>query len=177
MSHICARHLSVTLGLLARWLDYRPRVPPRPYWDAALTRLPADCYNGPVDLPSVEQLPLALAPVRYRYLGRPVLVAADLRMLRGPVSGTVRLPELLHWSGDENAATFNLDDPRQRPAMYVAVLREAREAAELGQWLNGDWLAELWPRLVLPPPVRAAWEQQHAVLRRAHTSRELRSAS
>jgi hypothetical protein len=106
-----------------------------------------------------------------------VLVAAELRMLRGPVSGNVRLPELLHWSGDENAAEFNLDDPRQRPAMYVVVLREARDAAELGEWLNGDWLVELWPRLVLPPPVRAAWEQQHAVLRGARAASELRSAS
>lgn len=106
-----------------------------------------------------------------------MLVAADLEELRGPVTGTVKLPELLHWSGDENAPVYHLDDPRQRPAMYVYVLRESKAASELGQWLNGAWLVDLWGRLVLPPPVRAAWEQQHPVLREARTGHRLPVAS
>jgi hypothetical protein len=58
---------------------------------------------------------VVLAPVSHRYLGRPVLVALDLGTLRGPVSGIVTLPVSLHWSGDEDAAKFDLDDARQRP--------------------------------------------------------------
>lgn len=120
--------------------------------------------------------PAVLAPPTHRYRDRPVAVASDLGSLRGPVTGTIRLPELLHWSGDESAATFNLEDPRQRPAVYVAVLREAREAAELEAWLNGRWLLELWPRLVLPKAVRAAWEKQHQVLFDAGKGHRLRAA-
>jgi hypothetical protein len=132
---------------------------------------------GSVHLAPVEPPPVVLASPSHFYQRRQVLVAEDLRMLRGPVTGTITLPELLHWSGDENAARFDLDDPRQRPALYVTVLREAQAPSELGDWLNSDWLIELWPRLVLPKPVRAAWEQQHPVLREARMSRELRAAS
>jgi hypothetical protein len=120
----------------------------------------------------------ALAPVTHQYLHRPVLVASDLRMLQGPVTGVVTLPVTLHWSGDENAARFDLDDARQRLPLYVTVLREARQAADLGNWLDGYLLVALWPRLVnrLPKTVRQAWEQQHAVLRGAGES-GLRAAS
>ncbi|MGH3195730.1 MAG: hypothetical protein ACRDOH_32960 [Streptosporangiaceae bacterium] len=117
------------------------------------------------------------AGVSHRYLGRPVLVASDLRMLRGPASGVVTLPLSLHWSGDDNAARFDLDDHRQRPSLYATVLREAREPGDLETWLNGDLLVEVWPRLVLPSAVRAAWEEQHRVLFDAGAGRRLRPAS
>jgi len=104
-------------------------------------------------------------------------VASDLKMLRGQVSGEIRLPELLMWSGDENAARFDLDVPEQRPALYVTVLREAHAASELGEWLNGELLVELWPQLVLPRPVREAWEEQHQVLSDLGASLRLRHAS
>jgi hypothetical protein len=114
---------------------------------------------------------------QHRYLGRPVLVASDLRMLHGPATGIVTLPLDLHWSGDENAARYDLDDHRQRPSLYATVLREAREPSDLQTWLNGDLLVQLWPQLVLPKAVRAAWEQQHHVLFDARASRQLRPAS
>ena len=104
---------------------------------------------------------VTLAPPARMYQHRPVLVAADLGELRAPVTGTVTLPVSLHWSGTPAAAAYDLSDPRQRPALYRTVLREARDPSDLGDWLNGDLLAELWPGLVLPAPVRAAWEQQH----------------
>jgi hypothetical protein len=97
-------------------------------------------------------------------------------MLHGPASGIVTLPLSLHWSGDENAAVFDLGDARQRPALYTAVLREAAEPGDLQRWLNADLLVELWPRLVLPRAVRAAWEEQHPALA-ASTGRRLRPAS
>jgi hypothetical protein len=59
-------------------------------------------------LAPVEVPPVVLAPQTHLYQRRPVAVASDLGSLRGPVSGTVRLPELLHWSGDESAAWFEL---------------------------------------------------------------------
>ncbi len=128
-------------------------------------------HLAPVELRSE----VALASATHFYQRRQVLVASDLGMLRGPVGGQVRLPELLKWSGDENAAWFNLDDPEQRPTLYVAVLRDALAPSELGEWLDGGWLVELWPRLVLPPEVRAAWEQQHRVLLDVGTGRRLAS--
>ncbi len=124
-----------------------------------------------------ELAPLVLAQVSHLYHRRPVLVAADLRMLQGPESGIVGLPEWLHWSGGDSAAVFDLDDPRQRPAMYTAVLREAGTPEDLQEWLNAGLLVELWPRLVLPKTVREAWEEQHPVLLEARASRRLRPAS
>jgi hypothetical protein len=120
---------------------------------------------------------LALAPVSRLYQRRPVLVASDLAMLRGPSSGRVTLPLSLHWSGDDQAAVFDLDDPRQRPALYTAVLREAGEPGDLQAWLNAGLLVDLWPRLVLPKAVRDAWEEQHPVLFEAGAGRRLRHAS
>jgi hypothetical protein len=127
--------------------------------------------------PLADRPSLVLAPVSHRYRGRPVLVAADLRMLRGPATGTVTLPLSLHWSGDDAAARFDLDDPRQRPALYATVLREAGEPGDLEAWLNGDLLAGLWPQLVLPKAVREAWEAQHQALADARLARQLRPAS
>lgn len=122
-------------------------------------------------------MPLVLAPVTHRYLGRPVLVASDLRMLRGPVSGIVELPLSLHWSGHDSAARFDVGDLRQRPSLYAAVLREAGEPGDLQAWLNGDVLVGLWPQLVLPKAVRAAWEEQHRALLSVGAARRLRPAS
>jgi hypothetical protein len=132
---------------------------------------------GPAHAASAEPPPLALAPVPHLYQRRPVLVVSDLRMLRGPASGTVTLPVSLHWSGDASAAGFDLDDPRQRPALYTTVLREAGEPGDLQTWLNAGLLVDLWPRLVLPRTVRAAWEEQHPVLFEAGSGRRLRPAS
>jgi len=98
-------------------------------------------------------------------------------MLRGPASGIVELPLSLHWSGDDSAARFDVGDDRQRPSLYATVLREAGEPGDLGTWLNGDVLVDVWPRLVLPPTVRAAWEKQHQVLLEAGMGRRLRRAS
>jgi hypothetical protein len=129
-----------------------------------------------VHVAPAESLPLALAPVSRLYNGRPVLVASDLGMLRGPASGTVTLPDHLQWSGD-TAAVFDLGDPSQQPALYTTVLREAGEPGDLQAWLNPGLLVELWPRLVLPRSVRAAWEEQHRVLAEAAAARRLARAS
>ncbi len=97
------------------------------------------------------------------YWGRPVLVAASLADPRGPVSGMVELPLYLYWSGTHG--WFSLDDPVQRRLVYTIVLREARCPDDLAAFVDGGMLTALWPRMVLPRPVRKAWEDQHPVLR------------
>lgn len=67
-----------------------------------------------------------------------MLVALDLRVLRGPASGIVELPLSLHWSDDDGAARFDVGDQRQRPSLYATVLREAGQAGDLETWLNGQ---------------------------------------
>lgn len=106
---------------------------------------------------------IEIAPVRARYLGRPVLVAASLADLHGPTAGTVELPLHLFWSAPD--ATFDLDDPGMRRQLYETVVREARHPDDLARYLNGGTLAAMWPVMHLPRRVRQAWEDQHPVLR------------
>lgn len=96
--------------------------------------------------------------------GRPVLVAADLDALRGPIHGTVELPLWLFWNPDR---TFDLDSPGMLRWMYENVLREATRIGDLTAYLNGDVLIAVWQDLYLPKGVRHAWEERHPPLRRA----------
>jgi hypothetical protein len=53
---------------------------------------------------------------------RPYAVPESLDLLRGPSSGTVRLPVHLDWSGN---AVYDLDAPGRIVDLYRAVLIEA----------------------------------------------------
>jgi hypothetical protein len=120
-----------------------------------------------------------IASPRHVYQGRLVLVIKDLADLHGPVSGTVTLPLEVFWSGTEDSSRFDLGSPVRLKVMYRTVVREARSPEHLTDFLDGATLISLWPRLVLPPQVRAAWEEQHpelASMRRGHAA-ALRSAS
>lgn len=99
------------------------------------------------------------------YQGRPVLVAASLADLRGPTSGVVELPLRLYWSAPDR--TFSLDDPAERQKVYMIVVREARRPGDLAAFLDGATLIAAWPDIVLPKPVRRAWEDEHPALRSA----------
>lgn len=114
--------------------------------------------------------PVVLAPPTHQHRHRDVAVPEDLRSLRGPVTGTVRLDEWLP-ELPPSEAVYNLDEPGDRAACYRTVIREARTPAQLGL-LNAGWLFELWPQLPLPQQVRAAWELQHPVLLHAGVSRQ-----
>jgi hypothetical protein len=107
----------------------------------------------------------AVVVSQHRYRPRPVLVAADLADLRGQATGMVELPLDLFWSAEQGR--FNLDDPVSQAEMYRAVLRVARNLSDLTTYLDGDTLVRTWPTVSwrLPPTVRAAWEDQHEVLR------------
>jgi hypothetical protein len=68
---------------------------------------------------------------------------------------TVTLPQHLHWSGASRA--YNLRDRRDRARVYEIVLREG-EPNDLGAFVDGVLLVDLWEDLVLPAVIRAAWE-------------------
>jgi hypothetical protein len=95
---------------------------------------------------------------RYR---RPYAVADSLDLLRGPVSGTVRLPAHLDWSGH---AEYDLDSPGRIVDLYRAVLNEAASPQDLNEYLDAGMLRRLWALLWLPAQLRRAWEQKFPVL-------------
>jgi hypothetical protein len=99
------------------------------------------------------------APVaRYR---RPYAVAESLDLLRGPSSGTVRLPTHLDWSGN---AVYDLDAPGRIVDLYRAVLIEAASPQDLYAYLDARILRRLWALLWLPAQLRKAWEQKFPIL-------------
>jgi transcriptional regulator with XRE-family HTH domain len=67
----------------------------------------------------------------------------------------VRLPLHLNWSPPERE--YDLSDRRQRARVYEIVLREGGPA-DIGDYIDGALLADLWPDLVLPAQVRGAWQ-------------------
>ena len=117
----------------------------------------------PVNMDAVQPA-VRVAPYQARP-GRRVLVALSLADLHGPVAGLVELPLRLFWSGD--GRTFDLDDPGTRQWVYETVLQEASRPEDLTDFLDGDTLVALWPRLFVPKGVRRAWEDEHPVLRTA----------
>lgn len=95
------------------------------------------------------------------YALRPVVIAPDLDLLRGPLDGRRQLP--LHL--DSSVRPFyDFQSPRDRAQAYQLVLLEAVDVADLEQWLERAELLRLWPELYLPRTVRAAWQGAHSVL-------------
>lgn len=87
--------------------------------------------------------------------GRPILVADRLwRLSIEDAFAEVTLPLGLNWS--RPGATFRLSDRRERARCYEIVLREGRPA-DLLRYVDGTLLVDLWPDVVLPRDVRAAW--------------------
>ena len=115
---------------------------------------------------TVEQTATLGAPRQARP-GRRALVVTDLAELAGPTSGVAELPLRLFWCPDR---TFDLAEPGMLAWMYQTVLREATRPEDLTAFLDRDTLIARWPDLFLPRGVRAAWEEQHPVLRAAATA-------
>lgn len=67
----------------------------------------------------------------------------------------LELPLHLNWS--DRGRRFDLRDRRQRARVYELVLREGTPDDVLA-YVDGVLLVDLWGELVLPPPVRAAWQ-------------------
>lgn len=92
---------------------------------------------------------------------RPYAVPERLDLLRGPSTGTVRLPSYLDWSGN---AVYDLDAPGRVVDLYRAVLIEAATPQDLYGYLDENVLRRLWALLRLPAELRRAWEQKFPVL-------------
>ncbi len=89
--------------------------------------------------------------------GRPFAVPDKLPRL--PVDralARVRLPAHLGWS--DPGRTYDLADRQQRHRVYEIVLREGT-AEDILAYVDGALLADAWPDLVLPDPIRRQWEQ------------------
>jgi hypothetical protein len=87
--------------------------------------------------------------------GRTIAVPSHLpRLPPAQALATVLLPLHLHWSASPRS--FDLRDRAQRARVYEIVLREGGPT-DILTYVDGALLAELWPDLVLPQEVRAAW--------------------
>ena len=84
--------------------------------------------------------------------------------LTGPTSGVVELPITIDWGPKRR---YDLGADADRRIVYERVLREAADAEEVGRYVNGAILVEVWPRLWLPQRVRRAWEQRFPELTHA----------
>jgi hypothetical protein len=83
--------------------------------------------------------------------------------LTGPTAGTIELPITIYWGPTR---TYDMASEADRRVMYEIVLQEAAWTEQVGQYVNGHALAEVWRRLWLPARVRTMWEEQLPELRR-----------
>jgi hypothetical protein len=89
---------------------------------------------------------------------RDVAVPRDSSELRGPMTGRVRLPLRLFWSGPApEQVEWDLSRQSRRGRLYELVLREGT-LADIRQLVDGSELVRLWDSLWLPPHVHAAWQ-------------------
>ncbi|WP_416969401.1 hypothetical protein [Streptomyces sp. 4F14] len=86
----------------------------------------------------------------------------DLDLLTGPASGFVDVPRGL--ADGEVPERVNLDDGRQRAALYRVVLLRGT-AAEQAALINREALLSLWPLRLAPPAVTQVWECRFPELR------------
>jgi hypothetical protein len=84
--------------------------------------------------------------------------------LTGPTAGVVELPITIDWGPKRR---YDLADDADRRIVYERVLREAADAEEVGRYVNGSILVEVWPRLWLPQRVRQVWERRFPELTHA----------
>lgn len=88
--------------------------------------------------------------------GRSGWVASRLwRLPAAAALAAVVLPLHLDWSTP--GRVYDLRDRRQRARLYEVVLREG-SPEDLMRYVDGVLLVEVWPELVLPRTVRAAWQ-------------------
>lgn len=88
--------------------------------------------------------------------GRPGWVPDKLwRLPPRAAFAPVRLPIQLEWS--VGGRVFDPLDRRERSRLYEIVLREG-DPADMTRLVDGALLVDAWAGLVLPRPVREAWE-------------------
>jgi transcriptional regulator with XRE-family HTH domain len=88
--------------------------------------------------------------------GHAIYVPAALpRLAVDRALGRVRLPLHLNWS--QPGREYDLSDRRQRARVYEIVLREGT-GQDISDYVDGALLVDLWPDLILPAPLRRAWQ-------------------
>ena len=89
---------------------------------------------------------------------RDVELPRSLDELRGPVTGVVRLPLRIYWTGpDPESVEWDVSNPQRRARLYEVVLREG-DLADVRALVNGQELLRLWESLYLPRWLRTAWQ-------------------
>lgn len=82
----------------------------------------------------------------------------DLDELRGPTTGTIRLPLRLYWSGpDPQNVEWDLGVAQRRARLYEVLLREGG-LDDQRELINGIELVRLWDVMYVPQHIRIAWQ-------------------
>ena len=120
--------------------------------------------------PTLETFERILAAAGYRMRVEPIVVWREVDVGRGRTVAvpdhlprldpdaalrTVELPVHLEWS--RRTRTVHLTVRHERARAYEVVLREGRPA-DIAAIVDGVLLADLWDDLVVPRPIRAAWQ-------------------
>lgn len=82
---------------------------------------------------------------------------ARLADLKGPTAGLIELPITIDWGPKR---LYDMAADADRRIVYEVVLQEAADAEEVGLYVNGAILVEVWPRLRLPRRVGQRWEDR-----------------
>ncbi len=82
---------------------------------------------------------------------------ARLSDLTAPISGFVELPVTIDWGPKRS---YDLAKNADRRVVYEMVLQEAATSEEIGRYVNGSILVEVWSQLWLPRRVRRDWEER-----------------
>lgn len=137
---------------------------------AHTSRPTLSAYENGRKSPSLETLERLLAEVGFDVDAVPRIEFVDVpgargRVYRVPTSlprlsivdalATVVLPLELNWSAPSQE--FRLSDRVERARLYEIVLREGRPE-DVVRYIDGVLLVDVWPELVVPRDVRAAWE-------------------
>lgn len=136
---------------------------------AGTSRTAVSAYEHGAKSPSLDTVTRLLHGVGYDVDARPRIDFAEIsgghrrralvpsslpRLPLEQALGSVTLPLAVNWS--QPGRVFRLSDRSERARIYELVLSEGGPADILAV-IDGALLVDLWPELVLPRDVRAAW--------------------
>ena len=136
---------------------------------AGTSRTAVSAYEHGHKSPSLDTVERLLSSSGYELDARPLTTFTTVAGARGRALqvpdrlpqlaperalATVTLPLALNWS--QPGRVFRLVDRGDRARAYEVVLREGSREDVLA-YIDGVLLVDLWPELVLPRDVRAAW--------------------
>ena len=139
--------------------------------DRAHTSRPAlSAYEHGRVSPTMDTFERILAAAGYRLTAVPLIAWHEVDLGRGRTAAVPdRLPDLppdqalrqmelpLHLEWSRTRRTVDLADRRERSRTYEVALREGRPS-DIESIIDGALLVDLWDELVLPRPLRVAWQ-------------------